>query len=464
MMNKPIVIFAGLAAAAVAAVAGVTKNQWMPPNSENAVAETVAAPNQQAAVEEKAPEQKLAAVEESTAVEQPAVETKAEPAAATTETTAAPTFDTVRVEKTGEALIAGRAEPGSDVTVKLDGKPIGTTTANVDGAFVVTPEAALPAGSGALTVESKTEEQITQSEASVAVVVPAEEKKEALVAVLKSDEPTKILQKAEPATATASTGIAAASPLSLDAVDYDESGNIVFSGSGKPGSTVRLYVDNTVAGDAKAGDDGRWSFAGSTPIPAGKHTLRVDGVDTEGKVLSRVELPFFREEPTKVAAAAETPTAETVTGETAATETPAIDEPALVATETATAEPAPETAQPETVAAAETPAVDTEIATGSTSSGQTLASAETTATTEIDPPKDGRIVIQPGNNLWRISRVIYGSGTKYTVIFESNKDQIRNPNLIFPGQVFMTPDVVPPETIDPARRDTLKPEEGGGAG
>ncbi|MBC8035657.1 MAG: LysM peptidoglycan-binding domain-containing protein [Rhizobiales bacterium] len=90
--------------------------------------------------------------------------------------------------------------------------------------------------------------------------------------------------------------------------------------------------------------------------------------------------------------------------------------------------------------------------------------ATTSTATEIAKPRDGRIVIQPGNNLWRISRVIYGSGTKYTVLFESNKDQIRNPDLIFPGQVFMTPDVVPPETIDPTRRDSLKPEEGGTAG
>jgi nucleoid-associated protein YgaU len=75
-------------------------------------------------------------------------------------------------------------------------------------------------------------------------------------------------------------------------------------------------------------------------------------------------------------------------------------------------------------------------------------------------PKDGRVVIQPGNNLWRISRVLYGSGTKYTLLYEANKDQIRNPNLIYPGQVFKTPDVAPKaESIDPARHEPLKPEE-----
>ena len=70
------------------------------------------------------------------------------------------------------------------------------------------------------------------------------------------------------------------------------------------------------------------------------------------------------------------------------------------------------------------------------------------------------MVIQPGNNLWRISRVLYGKGDKYTVLYQANKDQIRNPDLIYPGQIFKTPDVAPKvETIDPDRRDPLKPEE-----
>ena len=496
MKNNPILIFTGLAAAAVVAVAGVTKERWMPANPETVVGNTVSTGEQvqvqEPAVEMQIPEQKVAVTEQATETE---VTTAAE-----TDPVVAPSFDTVRVEKPGEALIAGRAQPDSEITVMLDGKAIGKTTANADGAFVLTPDAPLPKGSGALTVESKTSEQAAiQSEASVAVVVPGEEKKEVLVAVVSPDEPTKVLQKAEPAAAEESSGTAAtaeqpaatteiaAAPLSLDAVDYDESGNIVFSGNGQPGATVRVYVDNDVAGDAKAGDDGRWTFAGMSPILAGKHTLRVDGLDTAGTVLSRVELPFFREEPAKVASAAseqtEVATATTtqsstaVTAESTATETAATgtSQTETAATETQAVEPtetvATETTQPQTTTAETSAVVEatTESATVATASDessteQTVASTATTATTEIAKPKDGRIVIQPGNSLWRISRVIYGSGTKYTVIFESNKDQIRNPNLIFPGQVFMTPDVLPPEKIDPTRRDLLKPEESGSAG
>lgn len=53
--------------------------------------------------------------------------------------------------------------------------------------------------------------------------------------------------------------------------------------------------------------------------------------------------------------------------------------------------------------------------------------------------RDGKVVIQPGNNLWTIAHNLYGSGFSYTVIYEANRSQIRDPNLIYPGQVLETP-------------------------
>jgi nucleoid-associated protein YgaU len=50
-----------------------------------------------------------------------------------------------------------------------------------------------------------------------------------------------------------------------------------------------------------------------------------------------------------------------------------------------------------------------------------------------------RRVVQPGNTLWRISRDVYGQGTRFTLIFAANRAQIRDPNRIFPGQVFSLP-------------------------
>jgi len=49
------------------------------------------------------------------------------------------------------------------------------------------------------------------------------------------------------------------------------------------------------------------------------------------------------------------------------------------------------------------------------------------------------VVVQPGNSLWRIARRAYGEGTQYTVIYQANRDQIRDPDMIYPGQVFSLP-------------------------
>jgi nucleoid-associated protein YgaU len=60
-----------------------------------------------------------------------------------------------------------------------------------------------------------------------------------------------------------------------------------------------------------------------------------------------------------------------------------------------------------------------------------------------------------------LSRVIYGRGKQYTVIYQANKDQIRNPRRIYPGQIFAIPNANPPESIDPKRKEPLTSAEGG---
>jgi nucleoid-associated protein YgaU len=51
----------------------------------------------------------------------------------------------------------------------------------------------------------------------------------------------------------------------------------------------------------------------------------------------------------------------------------------------------------------------------------------------------GQAVVQPGDSLWLIARHSYGHGVQYTAIFKENTDQIRDPDLIFPGQTFHMP-------------------------
>jgi nucleoid-associated protein YgaU len=47
--------------------------------------------------------------------------------------------------------------------------------------------------------------------------------------------------------------------------------------------------------------------------------------------------------------------------------------------------------------------------------------------------------VQPGNNLWQISRRAYGIGTRYLIIYSANLGQIHDPERIYPGQVFRVP-------------------------
>ena len=49
------------------------------------------------------------------------------------------------------------------------------------------------------------------------------------------------------------------------------------------------------------------------------------------------------------------------------------------------------------------------------------------------------LIVQPGNTLWAMSQEQFGDGARYMRIFDANRDQIRNPDLIYPGQVFVLP-------------------------
>ncbi len=55
-------------------------------------------------------------------------------------------------------------------------------------------------------------------------------------------------------------------------------------------------------------------------------------------------------------------------------------------------------------------------------------------------PEDRYVIVQPGNSLWRIARRTYGEGIRYSVIFQANNDQIADPDLIYPGQIFVVPE------------------------
>ena len=58
---------------------------------------------------------------------------------------------------------------------------------------------------------------------------------------------------------------------------------------------------------------------------------------------------------------------------------------------------------------------------------------------QVVVPEINTAIVSRGETLWRISKRVYGRGLRYTVIYDANTRQIRDPDLIYPGQVFVLP-------------------------
>lgn len=275
----------------------------------------------------------------------------------------APSFDVVTVSPTGQAVIAGRAEPGAEVTITDGDREIGTVTADNRGEFVLIPDEPLDPGAREIGLVARDSEGVTLESRDVVVLsVPEGERltpasmagpaDSTLAVLMPRDDsgPRRLLQRAEP-----EIGLVAAKGLSLDIVSYDTTGQVDFSGQGQPGSSIAAYINNRFIGTATVTADGTWRLVPREIIVPGLYTLRLDQVDAAGTVISRLETPF------------------------------------------------------------------------------SMAEFETPET------GDGLVVVQPGNSLWRIARRIYGRGIEYTMIYGANTDQIRDPHLIYPGQIFVVP-------------------------
>jgi nucleoid-associated protein YgaU len=272
------------------------------------------------------------------------------PETASEPTPPAPSFDIVKVDPAGHAVIAGRAAPGAKVTV-LDGdKPLGDVTADDRGEWVLVPTAPMAPGERRLTLEATDPKTGTKTKSAdtvaLAVATPTPSAPgQGTVAVLlpgNGNEPAQALQ-----TPNAHSG-----DLSLDTAEYNDKGDLMLSGHAAPNATLHLYADNQPLATVTADAQGKWSSVAPRPQSQGKVELRVDELGADGSVAQRIAEPF---------------------------------EPQSASTPT------------------------------------------------------GQYTVQSGNSLWVIARKAYGNGTQYTVIFGANKKAIRDPNLIYPGQVFTLP-------------------------
>jgi nucleoid-associated protein YgaU len=285
------------------------------------------------------------------------------PAAA--EATVRPSFDIVRVERDGRAVIAGRAAPDAEVEVRSGGQVIDRVRASRRGEWVAIPAKALAPGDQELSaVVAREGAAPIESDQVVVVAVPEPTSPAAATATAEASEPAQpvavLLPREGKGTGRilqAPGRLSADGTLALMTVSYDESGEVVLSGEAPPGVPVRIYVDNRpaalVVGDAK----GNWSSGLGETLKPGTYTLRLDQLDAKGQPVARLETPFTR-----------------------------VSEPPV----------------------------------------------------EGDLQVD-YVVVQPGNSLWRIARRLSGKGVDYLHIHGANQSQIRDPDLIYPGQVFEIP-------------------------
>jgi len=361
----------------------------------------------------------------------------------------APSFDVVRVEPNGDSVIAGRAAPGATIEL-LNGEQVHARgVADASGLFAITPPP-LPPGSHQIVLQSIAPDGTRQrSRESVTVAITGESRP--LVALAAPDKPTVLLSNPEPPAPKAAEPAPAAPepekqanaapPASMPATAMpspaqpnpraeikimsveSEPGRLYVSGQAAPGATVRLYLNETFVAPGGAGADGRLSFAIASGVKPGDYRVRLDDVDpVSGQVKSRAEVGFNVPVETAPAQVAQGPASQ---GATPQTQTGPVQAPGA----------APQAAKP----ADQAPAAPAAVPPGS---GNRLASAlpdgQVPPSTVIVPNIDTAIVSK-GDSLWRISQRIYGRGVRYTVIYGANQKQIRDPDLIYPGQVFVLP-------------------------
>jgi nucleoid-associated protein YgaU len=367
-----------------------------------------------------------------------------------------PEFDVVRVSPNGETVVAGRAPGAARIELLDNDKVIAGEKVDQNGQFVLLPP---PLAGGdhllALRITPEGKAPVTSTQSVAVAVRPSTSPLVTLAepgkpsVVLAAPEPTR---PAPPAQKPADIAAAAANTqVLIGTAEVEAGGRFFATGTAPPGATVRLYLNGTHVADAAVASDGKWSLTIGKGVSGGKYALRADAVGDHGKVISRAEVPF--DAPVAVAAApppqAQPPQARDAA---AATGSP----PGLPTTPSsgATAEPTSSLKEPEkpsqpalgappsssTATAPPSPpqpAQALQTATPAPGIGAAVATPGPTANPVVK--QISTATVTRGDSLWKISRKLLGSGARYTVIYEANAKQIRNPNLIYSGQVFVIP-------------------------
>ena len=404
-------------------------------------------------------EESTAEAEPEPAAEVATAEAEAEVAALAPPPPVPPVFDLLRVEPNGDMVVAGISSPGAEMELVAGTKTLTKTTANANGEFVAVLDEALNPGDYEIVLRSTDSNGVVMTSAETAIVsIPETGSDEVIALVEAPGEPSRLITVPEVETASApieankaeneSTAAEEAAPsqdsseqatvetanvepaaepvtepasataneekrVRIEAVEID--GPTVFvAGAAKPGTKLRIYANEILLGDTQASAQGRFLIEVNRDLPVGDYIIRADALSSNGaEVVMRAAVPFTRSAGEKLAAVAVPATTKLPN------EPPKIEQDAPVAQASETP-PASEQA-PATNVQATAPANGAEIE-------QPLT------------PVENSVVIRRGDTLWHISKRVYGQGIKYTTIYKANDEQIRDPDMIWPGQVFALPD------------------------
>ncbi|WP_052951470.1 LysM peptidoglycan-binding domain-containing protein [Devosia soli] len=253
-------------------------------------------------------------------------------------------------------------------------------------------------------------------------------------------------------------------PPTIDAIEI-EGDRTFFAGGGPDGGVVRLYVDDTFIADTTI-EGGRWLVEAGAVLAAPSQRVRADLLGPgSSDVLARVEVDFVVDVPAGEGSETAVASNDAVPAEQLAPAEPSSTSPAVTAPKPSSpaANPPAETT---TQAAADAPAPVAEAEIPATEPSEPSAPPATPEPSEVPAPAQpqpaaepavptmvavsvggpdaqrfasGKAIIRRGDNLWTIARRVYGEGMKYTTIYEANAGQIRDPDRIYPGQVFSLP-------------------------
>ncbi|MBP7240457.1 Ig-like domain-containing protein [Amaricoccus sp.] len=298
---------------------------------------------------------------------------------------AAPSLDVVRVTPEGSALVAGRAEPGATVTLRTEDGVVAETTADASGDFVVAFETTPSAEPRTLTLESRTGTGERVASADMVVLLPEApplsfEDPPGFAAAAGSDE-TPVDAPPGPATEPADAPAEGGPKPRVAATAVVRDGGVEVSPTDAAGGL-------TLASISYGEDGGEVTLAGIGAAGARIRAYVDDRFARDGAVGSDGRWVLAL--------------GEVATG-VHRLRIDALHDDGTVA------------------ARLETP-----------------FQRDLPDLSPATPP--GMVTVQPGGNLWTIARAHYGSGVLYTRIYTANRDLIRDPALIYPGQIFVLPE------------------------